>query len=103
MDSDQSEDKFEGRMNGPQDEPQDKDNLGVRLLYMILIAILISLAQTVLGVATVIQFVVMLVNKGGPNERLADFGTDLGIWIAKAARFQTGASEVKPWPWTDLD
>ena len=103
MDSDQSEDKFEGRMNGPQDEPQDKDNLGVRLLYMILIAILISLAQTVLGVATVIQFVVMLVNKGEPNERLADFGTDLGIWIAKAARFQTGASEVKPWPWTDLD
>ncbi|MGI9393978.1 MAG: DUF4389 domain-containing protein, partial [Boseongicola sp.] len=22
---------------------------------------------------------------------------------AKAARFQTAASEVKPWPWTELD
>ena len=27
--------------------------------------------------------------------RLAEFGTDLGIWVAKAARYQTAASEVK--------
>jgi hypothetical protein len=74
-----------------------------RFIYMLLIAFMISLAQTVLGVATVVQFVVMLVNKKQPNERLADFGTDLGIWIAKAARFQTAASNVKPWPWTELD
>ena len=29
--------------------------------------------------------------------------TDLGIWVAKAARYQTAASNVKPWPWTELD
>jgi hypothetical protein len=52
---------------------------------------------------TVVQFVIMLVNNGDRNERLADFGTDLGIWMAKAARYQSAASEVKPWPWTDLD
>ena len=69
----------------------------------LLIAVMISLAQTVLGVATVIQFVVMLVNNKRPNQRLADFGTDLGIWVAKAARFQTAASNVKPWPWSELD
>ncbi|MEJ1992915.1 MAG: DUF4389 domain-containing protein [Maritimibacter sp.] len=97
------EDKFEGRMHGPQFDPEDKDNLLVRLVFMILIALMISVAQTVLGVATVIQFVIMLVNKGEPNEQMAEFGTTLGIWIAKAARFQTGASEVKPWPWTELD
>ncbi len=97
------DDRVDGRINGPQDEPETKDNLGMRLLYMILIAIMISLAQTILGVVTVIQFVVMLVNKGEPNERLAEFGTDLGIWVAKAARFQTAASEVKRWPWTELD
>ncbi|MEJ2002135.1 MAG: DUF4389 domain-containing protein [Maritimibacter sp.] len=97
------EDKFEGRMHGPQFDPEDKDNLLVRLVFMILIALMISVAQTVLGVATVIQFVIMLVNKGEPNEQMAEFGTTLGIWIAKAARFQTGASDVKPWPWTELD
>ena len=97
------EEKFEGRMHGPQFEPAEKDSLWMRLVFMILIAIMISIAQTVLGVTTVIQFVIMILSKGEPNERLADFGTSLGIWVAKAARYQTAASEVKPWPWTELD
>lgn len=95
--------KIEGRLHGEQLEPEQPENLFVRLIYMLLIAFMTSLAQTVLGVATVVQFVIMLVNNKQPNERLADFGTDLGIWIAKAARFQTAASNVKPWPWTELD
>jgi succinate-acetate transporter protein len=95
--------KFEGRMHGEQQEPEKKDGLGMRLVYMILIAIMISLAQTVLGVVTLIQFIILVVNRGKPNENLAEFGTSLGIWVAKAARFQTAASEVKPWPWTEID
>ena len=96
------DDKVKGRIHGEQPQVA-ADHMGLRLLYMILIAVMISIAQTVLTVATVIQFVIMLVNTRQPNERLADFGTDLGVWIAKAARYQTAASEVKPWPWTDLD
>ena len=95
--------KIEGRLHGEQIEPEEPDNMLLRLLYMLLIAIMISLAQTVLSVATVIQFVIMLVNNKDPNERLAEFGTDLGIWVAKAARYQTAASNVKPWPWSELD
>ena len=98
----EDEAKVAGRLNGEQIEPDKPDNM-LRLLYMVLIAVMISVAQTVLGVATVVQFIVMLVNNNEPNARLADFGTDLGIWIAKAARFQTAASNVKPWPWTELD
>ena len=97
------DEKVAGRIHGEQHEPERLDNLLLRLVYMILIAIMISLAQTVLTVATVLQFVIMLLNNRQPNPRLAEFGTDLGIWVAKAARFQTGASEVKPWPWTELD
>lgn len=100
---DTNEDKFHGRVNGEQNEPDQADGLGWRLLFMLLIAFMINLAQTVLAVVTVIQFIIMLISNRKPNERLGDFGTDLGIWIAKAARFQTAASEVKPWPWTDLD
>ncbi|MBO6883380.1 MAG: DUF4389 domain-containing protein [Marivita sp.] len=97
------EDKVAGRLHGEQLEPENTDGLLERLIYMILIAIMISVAQTVLGVMTVIQFVIMLVSNKQPNERLSEFGTDLGIWIAKAARYQTAASNVKPWPWTELD
>lgn len=93
---------LEGRLNGEQEEAE-RDTLLHRLLYVVLIAVMLSFASTVLTAVTVIQFIVMAVSKGDPNERLADFGTDLGIWMAKAARYQAGASEVKPWPWTDLD
>ena len=101
--NDDDEAKVEGRIHGEQFEPKEADGLVMRLIYMILIAVMISLAQTVLGVVTVIQFIIMLVHNKVPNERLAEFGTDLGIWVAKAARYQTAASNVKPWPWTDLD
>ncbi|QBY01068.1 DUF4389 domain-containing protein [Rhodophyticola sp. CCM32] len=97
------EEKVDGRLNGEQNEPSGREGLVMRLVFMVIIAIMISLAQTVLGVLTIIQFVIMVINSGEPNPRLSEFGTDLGIWIAKAARFQTAASEVKPWPWTELD
>lgn len=99
-------------MNAPKDpgfklnpahDGQTKENLPMRLIYMVIIAVMLSIAQTVLTLATVLQFIILLLNDRTPNARLADFGTDLGIWIAKAARYQTAASEVKPWPWTDLD
>ncbi len=77
------DDKVSGRLHGEQVEPEKTDSMFERLIYMVLIAIMISLAQTVLGAMTVIQFIVMLVNNKQPNERLAEFGTDLGIWIAR--------------------
>lgn len=95
--------KLEGRIHGEQIEPKEQESLILRLVYMVLIALMLSIAQTVLTAVTVIQFIIMLVNNREPNARLAEFGTDLGVWIAKAARFQTAASEVKPWPWTELD
>jgi len=80
-----------------------QESLFMRLVWMIVISIMLSFVSTVLGFLTIVQFIIMLVNKREPNERIADFGTDLGIWVAKAARYQTAASEVKPWPWTELD
>lgn len=97
------DDKAMGRIHGEQMEPQAADGMGMRLLYMLLLALMLSVAQTVLMVVTVVQFVIMLTNQHRRNEQLAEFGTALGIWIAKAARYQTAASEVKPWPWTEID
>lgn len=85
------------------EQEPDFENLFLRLIHMIIIAVLLSMAHTLLGLLTVAQFVIMLVNKRQPNDQLAEFGTTMGMWMAKAARYQTGASEVKPWPWTELD
>jgi len=100
---DRDDDNIDGRIHGEQFEPETSDKLAMRLIYTLILWVMLSLANTVLTAMTVIQFIIMLVSGGKPNERLGDFGTDLGIWIAKAARYQTGASEVKPWPWTELD
>ena len=63
---------IDGRLHGEQFEPEGKDNLLVRLLFMLIIALMLSIAQTVLSVTTIIQYIIMLVSKGKPNERLAD-------------------------------
>ena len=97
------DDKAMGRMTGEQFEPKEPDNLLMRLIFMILIALMMSVAYSVLGVTIVIQFVIMVINRRQPNERLAEFGTSLGIWFAKAVRYQMAASEVKPFPWSELD
>lgn len=73
-----------------------------RILWIVVIAAMISLAQTILVVVAVLQIVIMLTNRGRPNEELADFGSMVGAWIAKAARFQSAASDIKPWPWTPM-
>lgn len=85
------------------EETPDFENMGLRLVSMIIVAILLSMAHTLLGIMTVLQFIIMLVNKRQPNEQIAEFGLTMGMWMAKAARYQVAASEVKPWPWTELD
>lgn len=84
-------------------KPDDLEPLWMRLINMIIISIMLSFASSLLGLMTIAQFIVMLANKRQPNLQLAEIGTTLGVWMAKAARYQTGASEVKPWPWTELD
>ena len=97
------EDKHAGRMHGPQFDPETKDNIWMRLLFVVLIWLMLQLSLTVMGFVTLVQFIIMLTQNGEPNERLAEFGESLGIWMAKAARYLASASDVKPWPWTELD
>ncbi len=85
------------------DVETDLENIWLRLLNVVIIAVLMSMASTLLGFLTVAQFLIMLFNKRESNDQLAEIGTTMGVWMAKAARYQTAASEVKPWPWTELD
>jgi hypothetical protein len=82
----------------PEPEAAPHGSVWMRGLMMLIFAILISLAQTVLHALTVVQFVLMVFDKGKPNAQIASFGKALGAWLAKAAAFQTAHSEAKPWP-----
>jgi len=73
-----------------------------RILWIVVITMLISVAQSLLFTVAVLQVVIMIANRGRPNEELGDFGAMVGAWVAKAARYQSAASEQKPWPWTPM-
>jgi Domain of unknown function (DUF4389) len=82
----------------PDPEAKPKGSIWRRGLVMLIVAILISLAQTVFHVLAVVQFVLMVFDNGKPNAQIASFGKTLGGWLAKAAAFQTAQTEAKPWP-----
>lgn len=79
-------------------ESGEDENIWLRGLWMLLFAALFALAETILWVVALVQFLWMLFSKE-KNELLLDFGRDLGKWMQDVARFQSGASEVKPFPW----
>ena len=75
-------------------------DLWLRLLYMILLAIAYSLAELVMTVVVIIQFLFILLT-GGANEALLRLGQNLTCYIADIIRFQTFNSEEKPFPFAD--
>lgn len=79
-----------------------RSELAMRLLYLVLVALLLGAAIVVLHVMSAVQFIIMLVDRGQPNPQIAAFGKSLGAWLGKAIRFQTAASDDKPWPWSPL-
>ena len=72
------------------------------LLYGVLTVVLLilaNLALTVLGICALFQFLWMLFTRER-NALIAEFGGQLANWLAIAARFISGASDEKPFPWT---
>lgn len=80
-----------------------KGSIWMRGLAMVITAILIGLAISILHVLTIVQFVLMLIDSSKPNGQIAGFGKTLGAWLEKAAAFQTAQSEDKPWPFSKAD
>ena len=87
-----------------------KDNLTSgatwgRLLYMILFALVFNIAELVLGLVAIVQFLFRLIT-GAPDERLRQFGVSLGAYLRQIVLFQTFASEDRPFPfapWPEAD
>lgn len=75
----------------------DDNNVWMRGLWMLILGILFEFARALLWIAAVLQFLWLLFAKE-KNRPLADFGKDLADWLDRVARFNTGATEEKPFP-----
>lgn len=70
-----------------------------RGLFMVLFAILYSIAEIVVGAVAVFQFVATLLT-GRRNPRLLSLGEDLSSYIYHCLRFLTYASDDRPYPFS---
>jgi hypothetical protein len=68
-------------------------------ILMLLLLVLMNFAQYVLLVCAVLQFLWMAVARER-NGYIAEFGVQIANWVAISARFVSGASDQKPFPWT---
>lgn len=84
------------------DEDEYDGNVWMRGLFMLILAVLFGIAEMVLVVFAVLQFLWLLFSKE-KNAFLADTGDTIGKWLMEVSRFQTGATEDKPFPWRSLD
>ncbi|MEO1552160.1 MAG: DUF4389 domain-containing protein [Pseudomonadota bacterium] len=69
----------------------------LRGLYMLLFVLLFALAETLLTIIAVLQFL-WLVFTGAPNSQVRLFGHGLSQWMAAVGEFQACETEDKPFP-----
>jgi hypothetical protein len=80
--------------------PMTTRDVWKRGLFMLLLAIALSIAQVLLNMLAAIQFLWLLFTNG-PNQFVLRFGASLSVWLADVARFLSCASDEKPFPWKD--
>jgi hypothetical protein len=71
-----------------------------RAAFMVAFAIMVAIAQNVLLLVAILQFL-WIAFAGGPNARIAGFSRSLGLWLRDVAAYQGAASEDRPFPWAD--
>ena len=71
----------------------------IRGLYMLLFALIFSLAEVVLAAVAVFQFVSVLLTRR-TNDNLLAFGRSLSVYICEVARYVTFNQEERPFPFS---
>ncbi len=77
-----------------------KRSIWMRGLFMLLMAVAFHLCEVILGVVTVVQFLITLLSDT-PNARLTSFGRSLGNYLRQIANFLTFAAEEIPFPFSE--
>ncbi|MBT8149172.1 MAG: DUF4389 domain-containing protein [Gammaproteobacteria bacterium] len=78
----------------------DEPSIWKRLLFMLLCAVLYSVAEVVLFALVVLQFFFKLIT-GGTNERLLLFGQSIATYIYQIVQYLNFNCEYMPFPFND--
>jgi hypothetical protein len=85
-------------MNLPQPvTPPSTTDLGIRVIYMLVFAVVFWLLCWILAATTLVQLVVRLLN-GRPNADLTRFGGALARYARQVIEFLTFVTEFAPYP-----
>jgi hypothetical protein len=91
------------QMSGNIQENITRSSIWLRLVYMVILGIAFHVAEFVIWVVVVFQFLTSLFT-GKPNDRLTRLGRNLAHYIKQVMVFLTFAGEEKPFPfapWPD--
>ncbi len=75
-------------------------NTWLRIVFMILFIILLSVARIIVGVTILFQIIVALIT-GKTNNQATRFGKQLSIYIYDILLYLTFNSEVRPFPFSE--
>ncbi|HSG91379.1 MAG TPA: DUF4389 domain-containing protein [Pseudomonadales bacterium] len=87
-------------MNDTTSERQPDRKIWERLLYMLFCAIAYSVAEVLIALVAIFQFVCVLVN-GHVHERALRFGRNLATYAFQVFQFVTFNDERVPFPFSD--
>ena len=91
-------------MRDPQDDEGwvRQDGLWQRLVFSVILLVLFAVAQNLVWIVGLGQFLWMLF-AGKPNHQISAFGARLGIWLKNTVFYVSGMTDEKPFPWKELD
>lgn len=79
---------------------QTRRDTWFRLLFVLLFAVIYSIAEIVLFFTVIVQFGFVLIT-GQRNDKLLEFGAALSEFIYQILRYVTFNSEDRPFPFSD--
>ena len=82
-------------MNDELNETVTEKSTWIRGLYMLLFAVIYSIAELMVILVALFQFIATLFT-GKPMERVLDFGDDLSIYVYEILQYVTFNSDEKP-------
>lgn len=88
----------EGGSSAQQEDSRPVPSSGwYRLPYMLLFVVVFEIAEIIVYVTALVQFVLRMVT-GHPNERLRTFGGDLSRYVGGIVAYLTYKSDAVPYP-----